>query len=109
KKAAEPPDSGVRLVPMDSDSDVRIVGSDSDEADLAEGSPKGTTDSDVRLEKHVPLPPPGSSEGQLTEEINLAEELKKDEARRQEQLEQSKQRQPQFPKTSPFELSESDL
>jgi hypothetical protein len=47
----------------------------------------------------------------LTEEINLDEELKKDEARRQAEVKQAKQRgvAPDFPKTSPFELSESDL
>jgi excisionase family DNA binding protein len=106
------PDSGVRLVPMDSDSDVRIVGDHTDEEKVIIGdSPmKGATDSDIRLEGHVP-PPRGDHEGLLTEEINLDEELKKDEARREAEVKQAKQRAiaPDFPKTSPFELSESDL
>jgi hypothetical protein len=108
----EPVDSGVRLVPMDSDSDVRIVGAEAEEAGVGTNPPKGATDSDIRLETHTPASPPtGSPEGLLTEEINLDEELKKDEARRDEQLRQAKGRPtgPQFPQTSPFELSESDL
>jgi hypothetical protein len=115
---AEPPapagsDSGVRLVPIDSDSDVRIVGAGSDEYDAAVGATpaKASTDSDIRLEGHVPPPPRSGAEGILTEEINLDEELKKDEAQRQAQMQQAKLRpkEPQFPKTSPFELSEADL
>jgi excisionase family DNA binding protein len=112
KVAADPPDSGVRLVPIDSDSDVRIVGAGSDEYDVVGGDPpKGTTDSDIRLEGHFPAPTGKQGEGLLTEEINLDEELKKDEAQREAQMQQAKLRpkEPQFPKTSPFELSETGL
>jgi excisionase family DNA binding protein len=102
-------DSGVRLVPMESDSDVRIVGESSDEhVPIGANPPKGKTDSDVRMEGH--FPPANAPEGLLTEEINLDEELKKDEVRREEEVKQAKKRgSPEFPKTSPFELSESDL
>jgi excisionase family DNA binding protein len=112
KVAAESPDSGVRLVPIDSDSDVRIVSTGSDEYDAVGGHPpKGTTDSDVRVEGYLPPATGRPGEGLLTEEINLDEELKKDEAQREAQLQQAKLRpkEPVFPKTSPFELSESDL
>lgn len=109
--AGDPLDSGVRLVPLDSDSDVRIVGAGSDEFDAALGAtpPKGATDSDIRLEGQ--FPPARSGEGLLTEEINLDEELKKDEAERKSQILQAKMRpkEPEFPTTSPFELSEADL
>jgi excisionase family DNA binding protein len=105
-------DSGVRLVPIDSDSDVRIVTDSSDEhVPIGDSPPKGSTDSDIRLEGHFP-PRPSDAEGLLTEEINLDEELKKDESRRRAELKQAKKRgtpAPDFPKTSPFELSESDL
>jgi len=105
----EAADSGVRLVPIDSDSDVRIVGADADDVQLGASLPRGATDSDIRLES-APSPARGAGpEGLLTEEINLDEELKKDEARRQQQLAQAKKRQPEAPKASPFELSESDL
>jgi hypothetical protein len=111
-KPTEQSDSGVRLVPMDSDSDVRIVGAGSDEFDAAVGAtpPKGTTDSDIRVEGHRGAPP-SDAEGLLTEEINLDEELKRDEAQREAQVQQAKLRakEPEFPKTSPFELSEADL
>jgi hypothetical protein len=77
KSGADAVDSGVRLVPMDSDSDVRIVGDSSDEIPLGQQPPKSTADSDIRLEHQAPLPSPAdSSEGMLTEEINLDEELR---------------------------------
>jgi hypothetical protein len=107
----QPADSGVRLVPMDDDSDVKLHGS-SDEVNLGGGDTIAASDSNVRLEK-VGLPPADSAEGnlQLTEEINLDEELKK-------QQEQEKDKPPtkvkakselKLPTTSPFELSDSDL
>src|SRR5207344_728404 len=77
-----PADSGVRLVPMDDDSDVKLHGS-SDEVPLGGGPGDTTTsDSNVRLDK-VGLPPADSSEGnmQLTEEINLDEEILKQQQR----------------------------
>jgi excisionase family DNA binding protein len=106
-----PTDSGVRLVPMDSDSDVRITGSDTDDIRVPIGvqPPKGATDSDIRLEMLTPLGRDGGHEGPLTEEINLDEELKKDEARRKASQAKSKSRKSDLPKKSPFELSESEL
>jgi hypothetical protein len=107
----EPVDSGVRLVPIDSDSDVRIVTDSSDEhVPIGDNPPKATTDSDIRLETHFP-PKPSEAGGLLTEEINLDEELKKEEARLKAEGKQAKKREaaPQFPQTSPFELSESEL
>jgi hypothetical protein len=94
-------------------SHVRIVSDSSDEhVPFVDNPPKGATDSDIRLESHVP-PRPSDAEGMLTEEINLDEELRKDEARRKADVKQAKKRGtaagPDFPKTSPFELSESDL
>ncbi len=107
----QPADSGVRLVPMDDDSDVKLHGS-SEEVALGDPGTMATTDSNVRLEK-VSMPPAESGEGgmHLTEEINLDEELFK-------QQEQEKDKPPtkvkakselKFPSTSPFELSDSDL
>jgi hypothetical protein len=46
--ATEHVDSGVRLVPLDSDSDVRIVGA-SDDIGLGQQPPLSATDSDIRL------------------------------------------------------------
>ena len=106
-----PADSGVRLVPMDSDSDVKLLGS-SDDVPLGEGPDPAATDSNVRLEK-VSLPPADSSEGamSLTEEINLDEEIQ-----RQQELEKGDpptklkaKSELRLPTTSPFELSDSDL
>jgi excisionase family DNA binding protein len=112
---AAAPDSGARLVPIDSDSDVRIVGADADHnvrVPLGDQPPKGATDSDVRLEGHFPPSVSDRVESMLTEEINLDEELKKDEVRRQSQLKQAKHRPaapPAPPKKSPFELSEPEM
>jgi excisionase family DNA binding protein len=108
---AEQPDSGVRLVPMDSDSNVRL-GSDTDDIHVPIGAqpPKGATDSDIRLES---LAPPGQAEqeGPLTEEINLDEELKKDEAKRKAKtgLPKPKTHHTAPPKKEEFSLSDSDL
>src|SRR5262249_53396550 len=113
----EPTDSGVRLVPMDSDSDVKIIGADSSDFDVPIGDqpPKSTSDSDIRLERDSsPHVQAGGAESFLTEEINLDAELRKAEEQKQQELPQAKARttpppQPAFPGTSPFELSEADL
>ncbi len=101
------PDSGVRLVPMDSDSDVKIVGAPGPDVPLGEAPPKSPSDSDIRLE----APPMSrSDEGMLTEEINLDEEIKKQEAKtpKPQAKVKPKSKLP-FPQTSPFELSESGM
>ncbi len=100
------PDSGVRLVPMDSDSDVKIVGAAGDEVPLGEGPAKQQTDSDIRLE--ATSPPPGrGQQGALTEEIDLDAELQRQETQKKPQAKvKAKGKQTQ---TSPFELSESSL
>jgi excisionase family DNA binding protein len=106
-----PADSGVRLVPMDSDSDVKLLGS-SDDVPLGEGPDPGATDSNVRLEK-VTLPAADSAEGpmNLTEEINLDEELRQQQEREKDApLTKLKAKSElKLPTTSPFELSDSDL
>jgi excisionase family DNA binding protein len=106
---APPLDSGVRLVPLDSDSDVRIVGG-VEEGELPIGAqpPRSASDSDIRLEKHK-VPP--SDEGMLTEEINLDEELRKDEERPapQAKIRPKPPSTPETPAASPFELSEPEL
>jgi hypothetical protein len=107
----QPADSGVRLVPMDSDSDVKLVGA-SDEIDLGAG-PSAASDSNVRLEK-VSLPPADSHEGNmhLTEEINLDEEIQKQQEREKDKPStklKAKSELKMPPAGSPFELSDSDL
>jgi len=106
-----PVDSGVRLVPMDSDSDVKLLGS-SDDVALGMGPDLGATDSNVRLDK-IGMPPADSSEGtmNLTEEINLDEEiLKQQEKEKNEPPTKVKPKSElKLPTTSPFELSDSDL
>jgi hypothetical protein len=111
----QPADSGVRLVPMDSDSDVRIVGAGSDEVPLGAAGEPSPSDSDIRLERVLPpVPGQGSEHGgmMLTEEINLDEEIRKQEAAQKRQPTPSKLRPKsglQMPSSSPFELSDSDL
>lgn len=106
------PDSPVRLVPMDSDSDVKIIGSGSDEVSLGDLEKRAPTDSDIRLEpaSFTKRPPPDAEEGMLTEEINLDEELKKQEAqsKKQQAKVKPKSKLPSFPTSSPFELSSDD-
>lgn len=114
KQAKDPLDSGVRLVPMDSDSDVKIVGAGSDEIVLGEQPPKSATDSDIRLQQGDFNVPSASNEGMLTEEINLDEELRKQEALQARgkpapKVKPKSKIQPALPKDSPFELSEQDL
>jgi hypothetical protein len=102
---AEAEDSGARLVAMESDSDVRIV--PPDEIPLGEGKPPSGTDSDIRLEGIDLSKAREKQEGLLTEEINLDEELQKQEAAKPP-APQAKVRPgtPALPKSSPFELSE---
>ncbi len=109
---APPLDSGVRLVPMDSDSDVKIVGAGSaaDEISLGAPAPPSATDSDIRLER-IPDSPKSDEAMLLTDEIDLDEEIKKQE---QTQKRQPKSRvrpksELRFPSQSPFELSDSDI
>ena len=72
-----PPDEEARIIPADSDSDVKIVGAGSEELDLGK-TLMGPTDSDIRLEGQIPRSPAASDEGMLlTEEINLDEEIRK--------------------------------
>lgn len=109
--AAQPADSGVRLVPLDADSDVKIVGAGSDEIPLGASPETASGDSDIRLEKYAA--PAGADPGEnmmQTEEINLDEEIRKQEAApRQPQPKVKAKSKLQFPTTSPFELSDSDL
>jgi hypothetical protein len=109
---AEAVDSGVRLVPMDSDSDVKIVGAGSGEdIPLGAAPPPSATDSDIRLERVPEQPAPSSHDMMLTDEINLDEEIKKQEAaqRKQPKSRVRPKQEPKFPTESPFELSDSDI
>jgi excisionase family DNA binding protein len=122
-------DSGARLVGLESDSDVKIVGVDSAEVQVAKHPSKSGTDSDIRLDS--PPKSGGSKSGKsshhenlLTEEIDLDAEIRKaEEAARAKSdpkaraLPKSdpqipaaapKAQPPQFPETSPFELSDDD-
>jgi excisionase family DNA binding protein len=103
------PDSGVRLVPLESDSDVRIVPQEGQEA-VGHQPPPSATDSDIRLEMPKPTQPRASDE-MLTEEINLDEELSKQrEAPKpppQAKVRPAGKSRP--PASSPFELSEHDI
>lgn len=109
----QPRDSGVRLVPMDSDSDVKIVGAGSDEVALGVHPAPSAGDSDVRLESAMPPVPGGADLGMmLTEEINLDEEIRRQEAAQKSQESPGRVKprsQVRFPSESPFELSDSDL
>jgi excisionase family DNA binding protein len=114
-------DSGVRIVPLDkaSDSDVKIV---PDDSDVPLGGPKTKTpsDSDIRIEPHTPVGPKsgamrGSDPALITEDIDLdAEEAARAKAQeaaraRAKSKVHGKGKTPQPAKTSPFELSDSDL
>ncbi len=107
----QPMDSGVRLVPLDDDSDVKLLGA-SDDVPLGALGEAAATDSNVRLEK-VELPPADSGEGgmMLTEEINLDEEILKQQEKEKDQpsTKLKAKSQLRFPSNSPFELSDSDL
>src|SRR5207302_22657 len=72
KKTPAKEDSGVRLVPMESesDSDVKIVPDSKDKIDVIGGKPaKSGTDSDIRLEEHKDTR--SAEDSFLTEEIDL--------------------------------------
>src|SRR5207237_921012 len=75
-------DSGVRLVPMDSDSDVKIASGGDDAVPLGEQPGATLADSNVKLEKVAFPPQPEDAGTMLTDEINLDEELKKEEQRK---------------------------
>jgi excisionase family DNA binding protein len=104
-------DSGVRLVDLDSDSDVKIVGHD--ESDVGKQPPKGAADSDIRLEPDSGKTKAKKHEALLTEEIDLDAEIRKaEEAARVKggpTAPAAKARAPEFPTTSPFELSEDNM
>lgn len=107
----QPADSGVRLVPMDSDSDVKLIGSD-EQVPLGDPGVTSASDSNVRLDK-VDLPPADSQEGGLllTEEINLDDEILKQQGQAQDKppTRVKAKSEMKLPTTSPFELSDSDL
>jgi excisionase family DNA binding protein len=106
------PDSGVRLVAMDSDSDVKIVGG-GEEVPLGQPPASTLADSNVKLEKVAFPPMPEDSGSMLTDEINLDEELAREDAALLAEDKPPTKVKPKsqlkFPTTSPFELSDSDL
>ena len=108
RKVPSPADSGVRLVPMEKDSDVRIAGPGSnDEIPIGESPRPDSNDSDVRLERASDQ----SHDNMLqTEEINLDEEIKKQEAvvKKPAKFQPPKSGFQPAP-ASPFELSDSDV
>src|SRR5581483_201091 len=121
RKPGPKQDSGVRLVPMEteSDSDVRIVADSSEDITILGSRPsKAGSDSDIRLEPSsgsgigMGRPPSSADDSFLTEEIDLDAELRKAEetARPRKPQPKPKSRTPQpKPPTAPFELSEADL
>lgn len=106
--APSPPDSGVRLVPMDSDSDVRITDGSDDSVLLGATPERTNADSDIRLEMDKGS---DSGEGMLaTEEIDLDEEIRRKEKQQPPRVSKFKPAQPpQLPTSSPFELTDSAL
>ena len=95
-----PPDEEERLIRADSDSDVKIVGAGSDEMELGK-TLMGPADSDIRLEGQVPSTPEVSDEGMLlTEEINLDEEIRKQDEAFKKQVPRLKGKS-QFPPEGP--------
>ena len=110
KKAPPKEDSGVRLVPMDSesDSDVKIVPDSKDQIDaIGGGAAKSGTDSDIRLESHS-VGTRGPEDSFLTEEIDLDAELRAAEEAAKAKKAARKEKDPGS-STHPFELSESDI
>jgi len=108
----EPVDSGVRLVPLDSDSDVKIVGSSGDDIPIGQQPPLSSTDSDIRLPSGKG-PVNDSGAGMLTEEIDLDSELQRGTGTPHQPMSKLKPKAPssapQFPTASPFELSDADM
>jgi excisionase family DNA binding protein len=120
RKPGRKEDSGVRLVPMEteSDSDVRIVSDSTEDITILGPRSKAGSDSDIRLEPSsasgigMGRPPSSSPDDSfLTEEIDLDAELRKaEETARPRKQPKPKSRTPQpKPPTAPFELSEADL
>jgi excisionase family DNA binding protein len=108
---SEPVDSGVRLVPLDSDSDVKIVGASADDIALGHQPPLSATDSDIRLQQSGrTIRPESSVEGSHTDEIDLDQELQQaaGAAPPPSKL-KPKSGPPALPQTSPFELSEPEV
>jgi excisionase family DNA binding protein len=106
-------DSKEQLVGLEPDSDVKIVGQD--DSAIGRQPSRTASDSDIRLEQ---LPPTkkGSDDALLTEEIDLDAEIRKaEEAARAKKSDPAAKalpkakKQPEFPATSPFELSELDM
>jgi hypothetical protein len=110
-------DSGVKLVNLDSDSDVKIIGHDESDVTLTRPPGKGATDSDIRLEPDSGKGKAGKKSGyepHLTEEIDLDAEIRKAEEAARGKTQpagpsQAKAKPPEFPTTSPFELSETEM
>ncbi|HXG10252.1 MAG TPA: helix-turn-helix domain-containing protein [Gemmataceae bacterium] len=111
-------DSGVRIVPLESDSDVRVAPEATDEGTVLLGSvgPKSASDSDIRLQQEPSSARRTGSgkkkaEPPVTEEIDLDAELREagvtGPGRRRSGLKAPQQ--PSLPTGSPFELSDADL
>ena len=103
---SQPVDSGVRLVPMDSDSDMKSPPRLGRCRAARRSHRSSHGDSNVRLER-VKLPADDSGEGTMmqTEEINLDEEIRKQEERDKthKPTKLKAKSQVKFPTTSPFE------
>jgi excisionase family DNA binding protein len=108
---SDPVDSGVRLVPLDSDSDVKIVGASADDIALGQQPPLSATDSDIRLQQSGRMIRPESSvEGSHTDEIDLDQELQQAAGAGQQPGKlKPKSGPPALPQSSPFELSDPDV
>jgi excisionase family DNA binding protein len=104
-------DSKERLVDIGTDSDIKMI---MDEGPA--GKPhRSSRDSEIRLEPDDPQhrSGKGTSDSLLTEEIDLDAEIRKAEEAARAQPEPAKSppraKAPEFPTTSPFELSEADF
>jgi excisionase family DNA binding protein len=114
RKSGPKQDSGSKIVMEgESDSDVKIVPDSSSDVDVLGGQtgPKGSTDSDVRLEQGGSRKSRGPEDSFLTEEIDLDEELRRaQESARPPRTPPAAKTPPQAPpSSSPFELSDADL
>ncbi|HMF15408.1 MAG TPA: hypothetical protein VKE94_24000 [Gemmataceae bacterium] len=102
-------DSGVRVIPPErkSDSDVKIVpAGDSGAVPLAASPRKSPSDSDIRLQSISKKD--GSSDSNLTDEIDLDEELRKA-AERKAKKTQGPAAAGKLPAGAAYELSEADV
>lgn len=113
-------DSGVRIVPLESDSDVQMMPDPAEESAVSLGAPgpRSASDSDIRLHQEPsstrrPASGKAKTEPPVTEEIDLDAELRQagggPASRGPKGKSQLKTPAGPLPTGSPFELSDADL